>query len=181
MDDFEFNNQMEEQKQLSRIKWLHVVLVLSIIGSGLNLFSSLMMALFAPTLMQTFESMSPDLPQEMSIMYETVFNTPRIMYVCLSVLYAMSLAGVLLMWRLRKNGFHLYTLAQLLILVVPVLFMGRSFIAMGDIMLTLLFVLYYFISLKSIGAFQMTDENASNLPEKESFDEQNEQDDDEDD
>lgn len=59
--------------------------------------------------------------------------------------------------------------------------MGRSFIAMGDIMLTLLFVLYYFISLKSIGAFQMTDENASNLPEKESFDEQNEQDDDEDD
>lgn len=104
MDDFEFNNQMEEQKQLSRIKWLHVVLVLSIIGSGLNLFSSLMMALFAPTLMQTFESMSPDLPQEMSIMYETVFNTPRIMYVCLSVLYAMSLAGVLLMWRPARTA-----------------------------------------------------------------------------
>ena len=180
MDENDINNQIEEQRQLSRIKWLHVVLVLSIIGSGLNLFTSLIMSLFGPSLMAAFQSMSSELPEEVSIMYETMFSTPRFMYVCLTVLYAMSLAGVILMWRLRKNGFHLYTLAQLLSLVVPVLFMGRSYVATGDIMLTLLFVAYYFITLKSIGAFQMSEQTESNLSKNNTLEEENSGEDDDD-
>lgn len=172
MEENEFKQQWEERQQMMRVKWLHVVLVLSIIGSGMQLLSNFVMGAFGPWVMAAYQGMASSMPDEVSIMYETLFNTPRAMFVCLAVLYSISLAGVILMWRLRKSGFHLYTLAQLLILVVPVLFMGRTYIAMGDIMLTVLFVAYYFFALKRLGAFETVAEEGSNFDEIEAEEEQ---------
>lgn len=163
MDENDFKQQWEERQQVARMKWLHVVLVLSMIGSGWSLLSTFLMGTFGPALKSAYEAMASSMPDEVSIMYENIFNTPRIMFLCLAVLYGISLAGVILMWRLRKSGFHLYTMAQLLVLVVPVLFMGRSFIAMGDIMLTALFVAYYFFALKRLGVFENTVDEGGNF------------------
>jgi hypothetical protein len=57
------------------------------------------------------------------------------------------------MWKLRRSGFHFYAIAQLLMLVLPLLFMGKGFLGLGDVMFTALFLLIYYLQLKSLGAF----------------------------
>jgi ABC-type transport system involved in cytochrome bd biosynthesis fused ATPase/permease subunit len=76
------------------------------------------------------------------------------------------------MWRLRKSGFHLYTLAQLLVLLITVLFLGRGALSLGSVMFTLLFVVYYYIALRNLGVFnkateqqENSDNNSDNLTE----------------
>lgn len=98
------------------------------------------------------------LPEALVTAFEMTLEIPQIVYVILTVLYALSLTGVILMWNLRKSGFHYYTLAQLLILLVPALFMGKGHLAIGDVMLTLLFVAYYFFTLKQLGVFSSDNE-----------------------
>jgi Ca2+/Na+ antiporter len=46
------------------------------------------------------------------------------------------------MWKLKKLGFHLYTMAQIIMLIMLAL-LGRAHIGPGDIMLTVLFVVFY--------------------------------------
>lgn len=141
-----------------RRRSLRIVLVLSFIGSGLSFFSYLMMSLGLPSMQALYNSGSMTFPSEMTVYVEQLMETPRAFFVCSSLLYAMSIGGLALMWNIRKNGFHMYTLAQLLLLLVTVLFLGRERLALGDVMFTLLFVVYYFIAMRQLDALkQQTD------------------------
>ena len=135
------------------MKSLRIVLVLSMIGSGLSLLSYASFALFLPTIRQLFESGSMVLPEEMMVAVETLLQPSRFFYVLSAFFYGLSLYGVILMWRLRQTGFHCYTLAQLILLTLPVLFMGKAYFAIGDAMMSLLFIFFYFFTLKSLGVF----------------------------
>lgn len=139
------------EKQLkSTIRYLHAILVLSIIGSGMMLLNSLFMTAWLPMIRQAYESNLSAIPVEMQAAYDVALDIPRICYVLMTLLYALSFTGVILMWKLRTNGWHCYTLAQLLLLVIPVLFMGKAYLSLGDIMMTALFVFVYFFALKEI-------------------------------
>lgn len=156
---------MELQQQFQSLRRsLRIVLVLSIIGSGSNGLSSMFLAATLPSLQQLFNSGEVSLPQEMMYVYDVLLSAPRLYYVCLAILSVMSLAGVIMMWQLRKNGVHLYTVAQLLLLIVPVLFLGKSYLAIGDVMLTALFVAFYIFSFRRIGAVKEQMDGADRLP-----------------
>lgn len=103
-------------------------------------------------------------PAEMTVYLEQFFETPRSFFLCSALLYALSLTGVILMWNLRKIGFHLYTLAQLLVMLVTLLFLGRERLPLGDIMFTLLFITYYYIAFRNLGVFSrsVADNNNEN-------------------
>lgn len=101
-------------------------------------------------------------PSEMTVLVEQFFETPRSFFLCSALLFALSLTGVILMWNLRKSGFHFYTLAQLLILLVTLLFLGRERVPLGDIMFTLLFITYYYIALRNLGVFSRSVADNSN-------------------
>ena len=144
---------------------LNIVLVLSIIGSGLNFLSSLIWGVTLPTMQQMFNSGAITMPDSMTVAIEEFLNTPRSFFLWSALLYAVSLAGVILMWRLQKIGFHLYTLAQLFVLLITVLFLGKERLPLGDVMFTLLFVTYYYFALRRLGVFsynQATPENGNN-------------------
>ena len=105
------------------------------------------------------------MPDSMTVAIEEFLNTPRSFFLWSALLYAVSLAGVILMWRLQKIGFHLYTLAQLFVLLITVLFLGKERLPLGDVMFTLLFVTYYYFALRRLGVFsynQATPENGDN-------------------
>lgn len=147
------DNNLEQQFFEARRRNLRIILVLSIIGSGFSLFGYLMTGLTLPTLKAAYQSGSIPFPSEMTVLVEQFLETPRSFFLCTALLYAMSLTGVILMWNLRKSGFHLYTLAQLLILLVTLLFLGRERVPLGDIMFTLLFVIYYYLALRNLSVF----------------------------
>ncbi|MCR5822020.1 MAG: hypothetical protein K6F85_03790 [Bacteroidales bacterium] len=133
--------------------YLHILLVLSIIGSGTMLLSNTMMAIMLPDLKTFYEANAAMFPEQLTTMFDMTFAVPRLYYALSALLAALSLAGVIMMWNLRAAGFHCYTLAQLLMLIVPVLFLGSGYVSIGDIMLTVLFVVTYWLLLRSLGVF----------------------------
>lgn len=112
-----------------------------------------MTGLTLPFLKTMYQTGSMTFPSEMTVYIEQFFETPQSFFLCSALLYGLSLTGVILMWNLRKSGFHLYTLAQLLVMLVTLLFQGRERLPLGNIMLTLLFITYYYIALRNLGVF----------------------------
>lgn len=156
---------METNQQfISLRRSLRIVLVLSIIGSGMNLLSSIILVIAFPALQTVINSGEMTIPLELMYAYDMFLSAPHIFYACLAILYAMSLAGVILMWNIRKKGLHLYAVAQILLLIVQGLFLGRANVAIGDIMLTVLFVVFYVVTLHRIDAVLSQDNDQGQLP-----------------
>ena len=132
---------------------LHILLVLSMIWAGLSCLSYLMMGLMLPFFQDYYTSHPGMMPEEFYTMVERMFEVPKGYYLVCSLLFALELAGAILMWNLRRSGFHSYTIARLLLLLLPLLFLGRGAMAIGDVMLALLFILVYYLLLRQLGVF----------------------------
>ena len=72
-----------------------------------------------------------------------MLQAPRDFFVISTFLMMASVAGALLMWNLRKAGFHLYTVAQLIYLILPFIYFYGQTNPMLNIILTALFVYLY--------------------------------------
>ncbi|MCR4660333.1 MAG: hypothetical protein K5650_08590 [Bacteroidales bacterium] len=135
------------------LTYLHILLVLSFIGSGTMLLSGFSMTLMQPMLRTYYETHPELFPEQLATAADMVLQVPRAYYLFTALLNGLSLAGAILMWRPKAIGFHCYTLAKLLLIAVPLLFLGRAYINIGDIMLTLLFVVAYWLLLRQLGVF----------------------------
>ena len=140
---------------------LSFVLILSMIGSGWCILMNLMSAITRSLLASMMEnSDTAQLSESISTMYsnsmgidpaimaetmERFMEIPAYSYIITSLLYIASLVGVIMMWKMRKTGFHVYTLAQLLVLLITAM-LGKAYIGMGDIMMTILFVAFYAVN-----------------------------------
>lgn len=142
---------------------LRIVLVLSLIGSAYGFINNLFTCIALPFLTSQYQAGVMEGPIALmcnmagvpadlfKASFEEMLAVPRTFYLISGLLYGCSLAGVILMFCFKKNGFHFYTIAQLLILIVTILFLGKSHVPLGDIMFTALFIGYYFLSLKNLG------------------------------
>jgi hypothetical protein len=132
---------------------LHILLVITFIFAGLSCISYFFVTLLQPTI-QSYYSAHPEvLPGEMQTMMQQMLEVPRTYFAVSSLLYALELAGAILMWNLRASGFHCYTLARLLLLLIPLLFLGRAYIGIGDVMFALLYIAVYWMLLRQQGVF----------------------------
>lgn len=144
-----------QQKTLFRI-----LLVITFIFAGLNAFSYLMIGLLLPAMQQVYADNPGLLPEEFNVMMQRMFEMPRGYFAGAGLLYVLEVLGAALMWRLRWTGFHCYTLARLLLLLLPLLFLGRGFVGLGDVMMALLFVAVYYMLMRQLTA----DENPPAAP-----------------
>lgn len=148
---------------------LHVLLVLTFIYAGMSCLSGLMMAAMQPMLIDFYAANRTLFPEEFYTMTQRFFEIPRGYFAVSGLLYALELLGAVLMWNLRRSGFHCYTLARLLLLLVPLLFLGKGYLGLGEVMMAALFIFVYWMLMKQLGAFS-TDgakgpEKGENLPE----------------
>lgn len=137
---------------MSNRTFLHVLLVLTMVWAGLSCFAYLMMGLLMPSMQTIYEQSPGMMPEEFTVMIQRLFEIPRGYYVGAGVLYGLEVLGAALMWRLRWTGFHCYTLARLLLLLLPLLFIGKGFVGVGDIMMALLFIVVYYLLLRQLNA-----------------------------
>lgn len=147
---------MEEAKYKSNARILHILLVISFVVSGYNLLSYLLMGLTLPTMRELMPNMIATMPekyQAATLMVEKMLELPQWYFLVVALLNAVSVLGLILMWKLKKNGFHCYTLSKLVLMALPMMFLDRSFVSIGDMMLAVLFIVYYFFLLKVLGAF----------------------------
>ena len=153
---------MEDPQYKSRIRALHIVLILSFIANGLGAFSNLMMSL--PAMRSTLRDNMQLIPEVLHETYEMMLSIPAAYYIASAIFSAVAFFGCLRMWRLKGFGFHYYTLAKLLLIATPLVFIGRQYLNIGDVMMSLLFITYYFISLRSLNAFSNNTTNDTEDP-----------------
>jgi hypothetical protein len=124
---------------------LTVLCILTFIGSGMNLFSSLVIAGFY------------DMFVEIAKEFSTKFNIPGIelllemkpVYFLVSGLfYIGSLTGAILMLRMKKTGFHIYTISQILLILAPMYFMNLPGPGLPELLFSGLFIILYSMNLK---------------------------------
>jgi len=118
---------------------LTVLCVLTFIGSGLGAFSNLLIT-------TSYE-------ETMALLEETEHNFPLIdmfmkagygFFLTGTILYSTSLLGALQMWKLRKIGFHFYLVSQILILILPLVYIEGYPAPYLDISITAVFVWLYY-------------------------------------
>lgn len=160
MEDYnkDQNYQDFENPEPQRPTGLTIACVLSFINAGFQFLSNIF-SFLAYNLMQEIgqseeyyemmEKFAPDMEQLENTM-QAQLAVSRISYLLMALLYAASFYGVLQMWKLQKQGFHIYAIAQLLILIVTAVFVtsvtGEPIV--GTAVLTALWIGIYFMFYK---------------------------------
>lgn len=132
---------------------LHIFLVLTFCFAGLSAIAYLSIGIMQPMLANYYANYSDLFPSEVYATLERFFDAPQGFYIISAILYLLEVVGAALMWKLRTAGFHCYTIARLLLLLVPLLFLGRGTVGLGDIMFALLYIGLYFYLLRQLSAF----------------------------
>ena len=141
-----------------------ILLVLSFLNACLNIFSSLIMYFSTPMLSEwmkngQFEdamssvtpSMSEEMRQSMMDTMNVFANIKPVYYLFILLLFVASLVGVLRMFRWNKAGFHVYAIAQMLILIVSSIYrypLMHPSPFTSDLLLTAIFILLYYLYFK---------------------------------
>jgi hypothetical protein len=116
---------------------LTALCLLTFAGSGAGFFTYFMAALF-------FEKASAFIV-EYSSTHTTAAISP-FYFVLFMALSAVSLAGAIRMWKLHRDGFFFYTLAQLGMIILPVYWLGWNAFTVPGAVFTVVFVTGYAIN-----------------------------------
>lgn len=119
--------------------------ILTFVGSGMSAISSLFMAA-AYNLIPEAVKQSP--LQDTEAVLELIRSAGPGFFAIIGVLYMVSLAGAVLMFKLRRNGFHIYTTAQLALLILPLLMIDGFVIPVSNLLLTGSFILAYAVNIR---------------------------------
>ena len=135
---------LPESKPL-RPTLLTVLCILTFIGSGMNLISSLAIAGFYDTFGEVVQVFSEKfkLPG-----VETLLEARPLFFLVSGIFYAGSLAGAFLMIHMKKTGFHVYTISQVLLILAPMYFMKQPSPGLPDLFFSGLFIVLYSMNLK---------------------------------
>jgi hypothetical protein len=127
-------------KKLSfRPPLLSALCILTFIGSSIGFIGYFLAALF-------FERAS-----ELIVEYSSWHTTNAISpfyFTLIMVAFAFSLTGAIRMWKLHRDGFLIYTLAQLAILFIPVFWVNWNSFSATNAIFTFIFIAGYGLNLK---------------------------------
>ena len=119
---------------------LKVLCVITFIGSGLGFLSYGIIGLIHNFFTSNLSLIPDEQNRELIAM---MLSAGRVFFFLNAVLYAVSFTGALLLWRMKKIGFHLYTASQLLLLILPLAFIKGFPMPGTNIFLTILFIWGY--------------------------------------
>lgn len=143
-------NTMEEQtpnnEEIKRPRSLTVLCILTFIFTGLGILSSIITPLTA-TAVKEFLLASPGYDEEAMRESMRLLEAGWGYYLTTLLFTAGSLTGAILMWNLKKLGFHFYAFSNLVIMFVPMLFLNIT-ISWFAIFFALAFISFYAFHLK---------------------------------
>jgi hypothetical protein len=125
-----------------------VLCILSFIGSGLYAFSSYFVFFFY----DAFLKVAPDVESiyKMPGLKDLLVSIQPGYFLSTAVINTLSLTGAILMWQMRKAGFHTYAIAQILLVIAPMYFLKTPGPDFFNILLSGTFLLLYGINFKKM-------------------------------
>ncbi|MBR4155339.1 MAG: hypothetical protein IKU01_01365 [Bacteroidales bacterium] len=164
--EYQEDYDLEQETPEKRPEMLTVLCILSFINAVYNGIVNFVSFAFYDTIVSLFDQMkngegvyadlSEQLGDSWAEMAETAaftFSVGSGYYFIEMLLFIASFIGVLMMWRLQKKGFHVYTISQILMLITTSVFVvskvggGFPFVT---VLLTALFVMMYFSHYKKV-------------------------------
>jgi len=137
----------EVPSEPKRSQLLTILCILTFLGSGLNVFSSLFIALF----FRSFQVIAQEISEQFNLPgMEILVNATPGFFLVSGLLYIGSVTGAVLMWRMRKTGFHVYTIAQILLLIAPMYFLSMPGPSVIELLFSGLFIILYSTQLKQM-------------------------------
>jgi len=143
METLETTNGTEPVK---RPIFLTVLCVLTFISSGIGCIFSLFTPVFADAFIE-FLSSNPNVDEAQMADTVRVLQAGWGYYAPAFLLALGSLAGAMLMWNLKKIGFHFYAASNLALIFLPTLVLGLP-ISWFGVVLTAAFITMYAVNLK---------------------------------
>ena len=158
------------QEPVKRPWAMTFLLVLSFLNAVSQILRSLFTYLFMPVMKEMLEN--GQLEEQIQLLMPTMdeatldavldnltiqLSVQPIYYLLIGLLFVGSLVGVIKMFKLQRIGFHIYSIAQLLILIVDVVFIYSKQAHnpfFNEFLMTLLFILFYHLSFKRIELMQ---------------------------
>lgn len=147
-EDFEV--QLEEESP-KRPTGLLILCILTLINSGYSFLYYLFLPAFknliplAYSQTQAIFGTNPEVENQVKMVMEFLTTVPSWKYLMLAIAFGIAIASAIVMLKMKKIGLHLYIIAQILI------FCGLNFLIGGmlkmnvpDIMITLIFILFYY-------------------------------------
>jgi hypothetical protein len=141
----EMNTETATETNPKRPVLLTILCILTFVGSGLNLVSSFLISVFY----NTFQTVAGDISKAFDLpAMDMILNAKPPFFLVSSFLYALSTFGAFEMWKLRKRGFHLYAVSQILLVMMPMYFFKLSLPSFPDIIFSGIFIILYSANLK---------------------------------
>ncbi|MBO6024728.1 MAG: hypothetical protein J6P83_07750 [Bacteroidales bacterium] len=160
-----------ETTQKKRPVGMTILLVLSFINACWNIFSSSISLIMKPGLtemrnngqleemMKPFSAMGGDFAKAMNDAMQIFSQIDSKFYLILIVLFIASLIGVIKMFKGNKLGFHIYSIAQICMLIDNSVFvypLQKPSPFFSDLMLTAIIILLYYLYFKRLEMSQPT-------------------------
>jgi hypothetical protein len=150
-----YENPYEENK---RPGFLTFLCVLTFIGSGFMLLSNLIMPVIAPVMVEMLRNSSP-FPGAFEA-YEKILETPIWQFYLSALFCAISILGAIYMLKMKKIGFHIYVISQLILFVIRQFLMGSlAKPNYAGLFLTLLFIGLYTIHYKQFTTLEESEQS----------------------
>lgn len=157
MEELTENQQINEFENPTpkRPDALSIACVLSYVNAGWQILANIVTFLMynlmkeigqSEEYLEMMEKFAPNVDDIESAM-QAQFAVSRVSYLIQALLFAASFIGVAYMWKLQKKGFHIYAIAQILILIATAVFVtsvtGASLVS--PVILTAIWIGIYFI------------------------------------
>ena len=162
------------QQPQKRPVGMTILLVLSLINACWNIFSSSISLIMKPVMsemlnngqfdemMQPFSAMGSDFTKAMNEGMQVFSQIDSKFYLILLVLFIASLIGVIKMFKGDKRGFHIYSIAQICMLIDNSVFvypLQKPSPFFSDLMLTAMFILLYYLYFKRMEMAKTTQDS----------------------
>ncbi len=153
MENSENNNRVTT---VERPGFLTFLCILTFISSGMGSISAFFMGISQDQLKQSFNEImailikiNPKVDETMKTELMNMFQAGWTYFLPTLLFSAGSVAGAVLMWNMKKTGFHVYALSNLGLLFVPILALGVQ-VNLANIIPTLCFIGMYGVYLKDM-------------------------------
>ena len=135
----------QENDQPTRPELLKILCILTFIGSGLSLISNTIMFFSIDIIRSYYENGNFDfLAESMDLTaLELLINVNSSYFLFQALIFALSVYGAYLMWNLKKIGFHIYTIAQIVLIILTQVFITELPFPFFELMISLIFITFY--------------------------------------
>lgn len=151
--------------------FLTIVCIISFVGLGITMFKSLfafalgqlsssVYSLAQNGMEEALNQMRISDPTALPLVeniFEAVLKLINVFPALFGITFVLSgvaLAGVILMWNLRKSGFYMFCAAKAIMVFIPMMLIGVNFISViisaTSFMVTVIFITLYALNLKTL-------------------------------